>query len=129
MIKCETEELKFKEGDISFYSKVFTTPTGSKGFWEYCNHQEDTVYLSVIVMTRNALVVRKDVQICTHERQAYGAFYFGKVNKKDNIEERAVEICKGKGLKGAKVILSSKQEEGYYTDPWKSNQKCKTVVI
>ena len=33
------------------------------------------------------------------------------------------------GLTGIKVILSSKQEDGCYTDPWKSNQKSKTVVI
>ena len=129
LIKCDPKELKFKENEITFYSKIFTTPNGSKGFWEYCNHEEETVFLSVILMNREAFIIRKEVQVCTHERQAFGSFYFGKVGIKEDIESKAVEICEGMGLKGLKVILSSKQEDGCYTDPWKSNQKCKTMVI
>ena len=87
------------------------------------------MFLSVILMNTDSFVIRKEVQICTHERQAFGSFYFGKIGIKDDAEKKAVEIYEGMGVKGLKVILASQQEDGCYTDPWKSNQKCKTVVI
>ncbi len=69
-IKCDAEQIKYKQDDISFISKVFTTPNGGKGVWEYCNHQEDSVYLSVIAIAAkdNTFIVRKENQVCTHEK-------------------------------------------------------------
>ncbi len=61
LIKLDPETLKFKEGETTFYQKNYTTPNGSKGIWEYCNHEEDTVFLSVIVMNAESFIIRKEV--------------------------------------------------------------------
>ena len=61
LIKCDPEHLKFKEGETTFYQKNFTTPNGRKGIWEYCNHEEETVFLSVILMNTETFIIRKEV--------------------------------------------------------------------
>ena len=55
--------------------------------WEYASDTNpDQVYLSLILICGDSFVVRKEVQVCTHEKQAFGAFHFGKVSAKENIE-------------------------------------------
>jgi hypothetical protein len=37
-----------------------------------------------------------------------GAFYFGKIGKKEEAEKKAMERCEEIGLKGLKIIVASK---------------------
>lgn len=138
IIKLEEETVRYDSETITYIDRVFITKQGdgTKGIWQYAKSKDpNQVYLCIALIVKDpetqqlALVVKKERQLSTHEKVAIGSFYFGKIDDRteDYQQEAVKRASELLGIEQLEVIDAS--PAAYYTDPWKSDERVKTVVI
>lgn len=75
-------------------ARVFVTPSGTRGVWEYSKTlRTDQVFLAIVLLARDpaskkrVMIVKKEWEPCTHELKTISNFSFGTVSlaaTKDN---------------------------------------------
>ncbi|TNV71988.1 hypothetical protein FGO68_gene3805 [Halteria grandinella] len=140
LVKLEDEQVRYEGERLNYIGRVFITKygEGQRGIWEYAKVRDPSqVYLSVALIAKdaasdqNVLIIKKEKHLSTHEGTALVGLHFELID--DAVKEypqEAISIISAKfGIKSENLEVVTASPSAYYTDPWKSDEKVKTVVL
>ena len=139
LVKCEAETVQYENSEVQYIRKVFITKhgEGTKGVWEYAKAVDpNQVFLNIILLSKIssgeiALIVKEEHQVCTHELRSLTSLHFESILNDPTLDLSTYAqtlLTTRFGLSSLRVLLTSGSGSNY-SDPWKSNQKVKTVVV
>ena len=77
-------------------------------------------------------IIKQEHQVCTHELKSLTSFHFEPIKHEDSLDyiSHAQSLVSTLyAIPDCRVLHSTGLCDGFYSDPWKSTQKVKSVVL
>ena len=132
-VKVGAEIVKAESDEYNYIEKTFETDNGSKGIWQYGKMKDESMMrVNMLIIGRNKdnahiAIAQREILPCTHEQSGL-IFLHAKISKDEDEVTSALKLLTNlTGLK--KLEIMEKTESGFYSDPWKSNEKVLTLIF